>query len=190
MNRSDSTRRRPFSTFFTADFRLSNRISGNTPPNHSNACTCSSRNACWVSTSDAWQNAAPENDARITNRCTFTDTPAEHDQRLAPVDLRLHPGRVDLRHEHLPDRPPQLALARPHVLTDRDLRDISTVLINQPPPDPPRRMPLLAAARRDPPTSHSSITARYGPNFGAGLLTGARFAGGTGDANACFTVRR
>jgi hypothetical protein len=39
-------------------------------------------------------------------------------------------------------------------------------------------------------SSHSSITARYGPNFGAGLLTGLRFAGGTGDANACFTVRR
>ena len=51
-------------------------------------------------------------------------------------------------------------------------------------------MPLLAAARPDPPASHSSITARYGPSFGAGLLTGARFAGGTGDANACFTVRR
>ena len=53
----------------------SKRISGNTPPNHSNACTCSSKNACWVSTNDAWQNAAPENDARITNRCAFTDTP-------------------------------------------------------------------------------------------------------------------
>ena len=39
-------------------------------------------------------------------------------------------------------------------------------------------------------SSHSSITARYGPSFGAGLPTGERFAGGTGDANACFTVRR
>ena len=50
-------------------------------------------------------------------------------------------------------------------------------------------MPLLAR-RRPIGLSHSSITARYGPSFGAGLLTGARFAGGTGDANACFTVRR
>jgi hypothetical protein len=39
-------------------------------------------------------------------------------------------------------------------------------------------------------SNDSSITARYGPNFGAGRLTGERFAGGTGDASACFTVRR
>jgi hypothetical protein len=38
-------------------------------------------------------------------------------------------------------------------------------------------------------SSQSSISARYGPNFGAGLPTGERFAGGNGDANACRTAR-
>jgi hypothetical protein len=33
-------------------------------------------------------------------------------------------------------------------------------------------------------SSHSSINVRYGPSFGAGLETGARFAAGNGDANA------
>jgi hypothetical protein len=61
-----------------------------------------------------------------------------------PIHLRLHARRVDLRHEHLPDRPPQLAFALTHVLTDRDLRDIGAVLIKQPPPDPLRGMALLA----------------------------------------------
>ena len=86
--------------------------------------------------------------------------PAEHDQRLAPVDLRLHARGVDLRDEHLPDRPPQLALARPDVLTDRDLGDIGTVLINQPPPDPPGGMPLLGRRvpiRQQPLVDHRPI---------------------------------
>jgi hypothetical protein len=61
-----------------------------------------------------------------------------------PIHLRLHARRVDLRHEHLPDRPPQLAFALTHVLTDRDLRDIGAVLIKQPPPDPLRGVALLA----------------------------------------------
>ena len=91
----------------------------NTPPNHSNAWTCPSRNACWVSTSDAWQNAAPEKHARITNRCTVDRLAREIDLGLAPVDLGLRARRVDLRHEHLPDRPAQRALARAHVSTDR-----------------------------------------------------------------------
>ena len=68
---------------------------------------------------------------------------AEHDQRLAPIDLRLHARGVDLRDEHLVDRPPQLALAQPDVLTDSDLGDIGTVLINEAPPDPLGGMPLL-----------------------------------------------
>lgn len=64
---------------------------------------------------------------------------------MAPsIHLRLHARRVDLRHEHLPDRPPQLAFALTHVLTDRDLRDIGAVLIKQPPPDPLRGVALLA----------------------------------------------
>jgi hypothetical protein len=63
------------------------------------------------------------------------------------------------------------------------------MLIDKAPPDPPGRMPLLAGASRSA-SSHESITARYGPSFGAGRPTGARFVGGIGDANACFTVRR
>jgi len=45
----------------------------------------------------------------------------ELDERFALVDLRLDPGRVDPRHEHIPDRPAQLALARSHVLANRAL---------------------------------------------------------------------
>ena len=131
-----STRRRPFSTFFTAEVRLSKRICANTPPNHSNACTCSSRNACWVSTSEAWQNAAPENDARMTNRCTVVaharraSTSASPQSTSAPT-----PGRVHLRDEHLPDRPAHRALAPAHVLPHRR------------PPRPRRRARRRAAAR-------------------------------------------
>ena len=112
--------------------------------------TCPSRNACWVSTSDAMQNAAPEKrrahqeQMHLRPRARRAST-----SRLAPVDLRRPtPGRVDLRHEHLPDRQPQLAPALAHVLADRHLRDISAVLIDQPPPDPLRGVPLLA--RRHP----------------------------------------
>ena len=86
--------------------------------------------------------------------------PAEHHERLAPVDLRLHPRRVDLRDEHLPDRKPHRPLARADVLTNRRLRDISTVLIHQAPVDPPRGMPLLARRspiRLKPPVDHRPI---------------------------------
>ena len=58
------------------------------------------------------------------------------------------------------DRPPQLALAQPDVLTDRDLSDIGTVLINQPPPDPPGGMPLLrwrVTIRQQPLIDHRPI---------------------------------
>ena len=88
--------------------------------------------------------------------------PREHHQRLAPIDLALHPGRVNLRDEHLGDRPPQLALARPHILTHRNLGNISTMLIDQPPPDPPRGMPLLTRRvpiSQQPPVDHRPIRA-------------------------------
>ena len=45
------------------------------PPNHSNAATCPSRNACWVWRSNAITNAAPEKHARITNTCTRVRCP-------------------------------------------------------------------------------------------------------------------
>jgi len=34
------------------------------------------------------------------------------------------------------------------------------------------------------------LVARLAQSFGAGRLTGERFAAGTGDANACLTARR
>jgi hypothetical protein len=68
----------------------------------------------------------------------------EHDLGLAPVDLRLDPGRVDLRHEHLPDRPAQQALALTHVVPDRRLPDIGTMLVDEPLPDPLGGVALLA----------------------------------------------
>ncbi len=72
----------------------------------------------------------------------------EDHERLAPVDLRLDTGRVDLRNEHLPDHQAHRPLARADVLTDRRFRDISAVLIDETPVDPPRGVPLLA--RRGP----------------------------------------
>jgi hypothetical protein len=68
----------------------------------------------------------------------------EHDLRLAPVDLATHPGRVDLRHEHLPERPAHRAPARTHIVTHRRLRHVGAVLVDQPCPDPLRRVTLLA----------------------------------------------
>ena len=53
-----------------------------------------------------------------------------------PVNLALHPGRVNLRHEHLPDRQPHRTLTSPHILPDRRLRNIRTVLVNEPLMDP------------------------------------------------------
>ena len=115
--------------------------------------------------------------------------PAEHDQRLAPVDLGLDPRRIDLRDEHLPDQPSKLTPARSHMLTDRDLRDIGSVLINQPPQIRLAVWRCFTGASRSA-NIHPSSIAGYAPNFGAGRLTGARFAGGTGDNSACFTVGR
>ena len=66
------------------------------------------------------------------------------DLRLAPVDLRQHAGRVDLRDEHLADRPTHRALSRAHVVADRRLGNLGAVLVDQPPPDPLRRVALLA----------------------------------------------
>ena len=48
----------------------------------------------------------------MKNRCTVRPRAGEIDLRLAPVDLGLRARRVDLRHEHLADRPAQLARLR------------------------------------------------------------------------------
>jgi hypothetical protein len=63
---------------------------------------------------------------------------------LAPIDLRLHARGMDLRHEHIADRPTQLPLALTHVLPHGHLGDIGAMLVDQPPPDPLRRVALLA----------------------------------------------
>jgi hypothetical protein len=70
--------------------------------------------------------------------------PREVHMRLAPVDLSPDTGGVDLRDQHLPDRPTHRAPARAHIVTDRRLRDIGAVLIDQPPMDPFRAVTLLA----------------------------------------------
>jgi len=80
----------------------------------------------------------------MKNKCTFVGVPREIDLRLAPIDLGPNAGRVNLRDEHLPDRPAHRPLARPHVIADRRLGDISAVLIDQTPMDPLRGMALLA----------------------------------------------
>ena len=96
---------------------------------------------------------------------------------------------MDLRHEHLTDRQPKLATALADVITNRRLRDLDAVLIEQPPPDPLRCMPLLARRGQitDQPLMDSS---RYSPNLAPADDTGLRFAGGTEDSNACLTARR
>ena len=47
----------------------------------------------------------------MKNKCTFVGVAGEVDLRLAPVDLGPDARRVDLRDEHLPDRPAHRALA-------------------------------------------------------------------------------
>jgi hypothetical protein len=107
---------------------------------------------------------------------------------LAPVDLGLPARSVDLRHEHLPDRPAQRALAPTHVLA-------TVTSATSAPCSSTSRCQIrfavwrcLRGASRSP-SSHSSINARYGPSFGAGLPT-ARFDSGKGDNNAARTARR
>jgi hypothetical protein len=99
---------------------------------------------------------------------------------LAPIDLGRPAGRVHLRHEHLTDSQAKLAAALALVLANSRLRNLHTVLIDQPPPDPLSRLPLLAG-RELIAISHSSISSRYTPNFGAGRASGGRSAGGTAD---------
>jgi hypothetical protein len=70
--------------------------------------------------------------------------PGDLDHSLAPIDLRLDPRLVHLRHEHLVDRVAQLAPPPAHVLAHRRLRDIGAMLRDEPLPDPLRRVPLLA----------------------------------------------
>ncbi|MCA1680314.1 MAG: hypothetical protein LC777_15865, partial [Actinobacteria bacterium] len=66
------------------------------------------------------------------------------DLRLPPVDFGLCAACVNLRDEHLIDRPPHRPLARTHILADRRLGDLRAVLVDEALPDPLRGMALLA----------------------------------------------
>ena len=78
---------------------------------------------------------------------------------LAPVDLALHPRRVQLRHERLTDLPERhTALA--HVAADLALRDLRAMLSDQALPHPPRRVTLLArriAIGHQPRIDHAAV---------------------------------
>jgi hypothetical protein len=87
------------------------------------------------------------------------------------------------------NRPAQLSLARSDVLPDGHLGDLLAVLVDEALMDALGRVALLRGASRSA-ISHASMIDRYVPSFGAGRLTGARFAGGSADANACLTARR
>jgi len=62
----------------------------------------------------------------------------------AKVNLRGDPGRVDLRHEHVPRGVPELAPTLAHMITHRRLRNLRAMLVDEPPPDPLGRVALLA----------------------------------------------
>ena len=91
-NRSVSTRRRPRSTFFTAEPRLSYLTSVNTPPNQPSASACPSKNACWVSTGEAMLNAAPEKHERMKNTCTRARAPARSTSASPQSTSAVRPG--------------------------------------------------------------------------------------------------
>jgi len=103
------------------------------------------------------------------------------DLGLAPIDLRCPRGRVDLRDEHLTDPQPQLAATLVHVLADGHLRDVSTMLIDQPPPDPLRGCGATCAAQADRRSTTHRPARENSPSFGAGrfLRTFAVAAGPT-----------
>ena len=86
---------------------------------------------------------------------------AQQHPGLAPVDLALDPGRVQLRHERLTDLPERQATLA-HIAADLALRDLRAVLGDQALPDPPRGVTLLArrvAIREQPRIDHLAIRA-------------------------------
>ena len=87
------------------------------------------------------------------------------DLSLAPVNLRRLTRRVNLRHEHLPASPAQLATPLAHVIAHRRLGHTGAVLVNQTPPNPLRRVALLArrvAVGDQPPIDQLAIPAQLG----------------------------
>jgi hypothetical protein len=151
-NRSDSTRRRPLSTFTTADPRLSYLTRPKAPPNHSNAATCPSKKRLLGLAHMRLHEARPEKHARITRPHQEQKHPrrdaGDQHGRLAPVDLRLRARLAAERHEHLVDQFPERPTALTHVPPDLSLRDLDAVLVPQPLPHPLGRVALLA--RRPP----------------------------------------
>ena len=124
---------------------------------------------------------------RRTTRASRTDapsprTPPSTTSRLAPVDLRLH-ARARGPAARTPPRPASPSRACARARTAR-----TVVSATSAPCSSTSRCQIrfavcrcLRGASRSA-SSHPSITARYGPNFGAGRPTGDRFTGGTGDS--------
>jgi hypothetical protein len=113
---------------------------------------------------------------------------AQADHRLAPVDLGLVSGVVDLGDEGLTGQP-DLPAARAYVVAHGRLGHLSAVLLHQALPDPPRGMALLArrlAVGRKPPVDQAPVGAERGgrPSLGRFL------AGVLADARAWRTARR
>ena len=113
---------------------------------------------------------------------------AQHDGRLAPVDLGLHARLADQRHERLADLP-KLAAAPVDIARDLALGDLRAMLLDEPLPARLAVWRCLRGASRSA-FSHSSMICRYAPNAGAGRPSGDRFSGGTADSSACRTARR
>ena len=117
----------------------------NTPPNHSNACTCASKNACWVSRRERHARSRAREARAHQEQMHRRRHAGEHHRRLAPVDLRLHPRLVAPAARTPRDRPPQLTPPRAHILAHRAARDTSAPCSSTSrSPDPPRGVPLLA----------------------------------------------
>ncbi len=120
----------------------------NTPPNHSNASTCPSRNACCVcALRTPHTNAAPENQARITNRytvrrCTRDQTTSASPQSTsASTPGLVHHAARTPRRAARPARRRRRRTYSPHLSLSATS---APVLVDEPPPDPLRRMTLLA----------------------------------------------
>jgi len=107
---------------------------------------------------------------------------------LEPVDLGLLGREVDLGDEG-GAREAELAAAPSHPLADGRLGHLRAVLGDEALPDAPGGVALLGGASRSA-TSHSSMSARWGPSAGAGRPLGRPRSGGRGEASAWRTVRR
>src|SRR5215831_13976341 len=126
MNRSASSRSRPFSTRTTAGLRLSYRTRPGTAPKYSNASTWPSKNASCAWVANATWNARPEHDSRITN-----------------IHSLISARRMRLRDRDLDLVQAQFGAAAGDIPRHRHLSQDRAMFGHQPLPDPPGGMPLL-----------------------------------------------